>query len=107
MTDRAGKRVITAQLTASTVDLVFLSAAGQGIKVINQSGSAPIYFTVSRPGGDCPVPTVGGADNFCAASVAGASDFVRHDGMYGSIVQLISSGTPTYTVEIASRNLPG
>lgn len=107
MADRAGNRVVTATLSASTVDLVYLSAAGQGIKVINQSGSAPIYFTVSRPGGACPVPTVGGAETYCAASVTGAFDFVRHDGMYGSIVQLISSGTPTYTVEVSSRNLPG
>jgi hypothetical protein len=100
----AGGRVVSNTLTANTVDLVFLSQPGQAVQVENVTGTAPIWFTVSHPGGTAQVPTVGGtSDCFCAASVAGAVMSVRHDGMYGSVVQLISTGTPTYTVSVGSR----
>ena len=107
MADYSGKRVVTATLSANTVDLVFLSEAGQAVKVVNASGTAPIYFTVSHPGGTATVPTVNGQNCRVAASVAGAYEVIRHDGMYGSVVQLISAGTPQYSVEIGSRNIPG
>jgi hypothetical protein len=106
MANISAGRVATATLTANTVDLVFLTAPGQTIKVSNQSGTAPIFYTVSHPGGACPVPTVNGSNCYAVASVAGTYGFVRHDGMYGSIVQLISAGTPQYTVEVTSKNAP-
>jgi hypothetical protein len=106
MTDKSGKRVVSGTLVASTVDLVYLTAPGQGVEVVNLTGTSPIYFTVSHPGGSAPKPTVAGTDGvFCAASVAGARMQVRHDGMYGSIVQLISAGTPQYQVSVSSSRL--
>jgi hypothetical protein len=101
----SAKRVVSATLTASTVDFIFLTESAQAIQVTNLTGTAPIYFTVSHPGGSAPVPTIGGNGCYCAASVAGAAVPVRHDGMYGTIVQLISTGTPTYSVEVASRQV--
>jgi hypothetical protein len=99
----AGKRVVSGTLSANAVDLVYLSSPGQAINVQNVTGTAPIWFTVSHPGGSGKVPTVGGSEGvFCAASVAGAEFQVRHDGMYGSVVQLISTATPTYTVSVGS-----
>ena len=61
-----------------------------------------IFFTVSEPGGPCPVPTVNGVNCYAVASVAGAQTAVRHYGRYGSVVQLISTGTPTYSVVVGS-----
>lgn len=106
MASIAGTRVVNATLTANTVDLVYLSAPGQSVRVTNINGTAPIYFTVSHPGGACPVPTVGGTTNYVVAGSAGAFEFVRFDGMYGSIIQLISSGTASYEVSVTSRNAP-
>jgi len=94
-------RVASGTLSANAVDLVVLTAPHQAIQVTNVTGTAPIWFTVSEPGGACPVPTVGG-NYFCSSSVAGQVFTVRHDGMYGAVVQLISTGTPTYTVSVSS-----
>lgn len=104
MASYSARRVATETLSANTVDLVLLTDPAQSVEVTNVTGTAPIYFTVSKPGGDCPVPTVNGQSCYAVASVAGQSMFVRHDGMYGSVVQLISAGTPQYTVQIGSRN---
>ncbi len=97
----AQPRVITASSSvAGVVDLAVLTAAGAGVSVTNNNGTAPIWFTVSEPGGACPLPTGGGANCYCVGSVAGATVQVRHDGQFGSIVQLVSSGTPNYTVAV-------
>ena len=88
----------------ASVDTVILTDGGFGVEVMNVSGTSPIYFTVSHPGGACPVPTVGGTNCYCAASVAGAAVRVRHSGQYGSVVQLISSGTPQYIVSVVGDN---
>jgi hypothetical protein len=96
----AATRVASGTLQANTVDLVHLSAGGFGVQVYNDNATAPIWFTVSHPGGDCSLPTIAGVDTFCAASVSGTSVKVRHTAQYGSIVQLISSGTPSYTVAV-------
>ena len=87
---------------AGVVDLVYLTNPGMGVKVTNVSGTAPIWFTVSHPGGDCPIPVGGGTGCYSVASVAGTSTTVRHDGQFGTVVQLISSGTPAYAVEVQS-----
>ena len=85
-------------------DLVWLSGAGQSIKVTNVSGSAPLFWTVSHPGGSCPVPSTSGSVNgtYVTAGAAGTSTSARHDGQFGSIVQVVSTGTPSYMVEVQS-----
>lgn len=98
-------QVVTQTLSANAADLVLLTAPASSIVVTNETGTAPIYFTVSEPGGPCPVPTVGGVNCYCAASVAGAQVAVRHYGTYGAVVQLISSGTPTYSVVVGSKRV--
>ena len=97
----AGTRVVSNTLSGSTVDLVYLSDPGYGVNVENVSQTANIWFTVSHPGCPCPAPTIGASVGaFCAGSVGATSINVRHAGQFGSIVQLISSGTPTYTVSV-------
>lgn len=104
MASGSSRRVYSSTLTASTVDLVVLTEGGYGVEVINTTGTAPIWFTISEQGGACPVPTIGGTTGeFCAASVAGYSMKVRHEGLFGSVIQLISAGTPTYTVSTLGR----
>ncbi len=93
------RRSATATLTANTVDLVYLADSCKTITVVNVTGTAAIYFTVSRPGGSNLIPTITGANCFCLPAAIGSLD-TRHDGQFGSTVQLISSGTPTYTVSI-------
>ena len=105
------RRAASATLQASTVDLVYLTEGGFGVQVINDTGGAsPIYFTVSAPGGACTAPTVAASTGtvgvFCAAA-AGIPVSVRHSGQFGSIVQLISSGTPSYTVSVVGSQFNG
>ena len=101
----AGARVVSGTLTANQVDFIYLAAPSQGIEVMNINGAAPIYFTVSHPGGTAPIPTVAGSVGvYTCPSVAGNYIQVRHDGMYGSIVQLISNGAAAYQVSVTSRN---
>ena len=106
-----GSRSVSATLQASTVDLVWLTDPGFGVSVENISGSSPIYWTVSRQGGPCPVPSVaastGTVNTFCTAASPGAVTSVRHAGQFGSIVQLISSGTPSYNVSIVGNQING
>jgi len=104
MANYNGGRVLTETLTAGSADLCLMSAPGEAVIVTNITGSAPIYFTVDRPGGPCPVPTVNGQNCFAVAN-AGTRVSVRHDGMYGSIVQLISAASVQYTIEVGSRQV--
>jgi hypothetical protein len=86
--------------SVGTVDTVWISQPANVVVVTNDSGTAPIWFTVGSPGGPDLQPTVGGANCHCAASVAGTSVKVSSDGMFGSIINLTSTGTPLYTVSI-------
>ena len=104
MANYNGERVLTATLTANSPDLALMSQRGEAIIVTNNTGGAPIYFTVSYPGGTCPVPTVNGQNCF-AVSTAGQRVSVRHNGMYGSVVQLISAASVQYTIEVGSRQV--
>ena len=104
MANYSGGRVLTETLTANTADLCYMTDPGEAIIVSNISGQAPIYFTVDKPGGACPLPTVNGQNCFAVAS-AGTRVSVRHDGMYGSIVQIISSASVQYTIEVGSRQV--
>ena len=101
MTAYAGVNAVNETLTASTVDTVILSKPSRGVTVVNVSGSAIIYFTVSHPGGSNPQPTIGGANCYVLPATVGSLD-VTHDGQFGSVVNLISSGTPAYSVSIPS-----
>ena len=93
------KSSITATLTANTVDLAILTNPCFEVTVVNVTGTAAIYFTVGHPGGPCPQPTVGGQECYVLPAAVGSVD-IRHAGQFGTVVQLISSGTPTYTVSI-------
>ena len=102
-----GDRVVYVASSASVgADLVVLTQPCASIRVTNISGAAPLWFTVSAPGGACPVPTSGGTNNFAVAPAANAFTSVRHDGMFGSVVQVVSSGTTSYMVEVQSINAP-
>lgn len=103
------KRVASATLQASTVDLVWLTDPGFGVSVTNDSGSAAIYWTVDAPGGACTPPTVAASTGtvgvFCSAASPGATAVTRTSGQFGTIVQLISSGTPSYTVAVTGSQV--
>lgn len=105
MASGSAGRVYSGTLTGSTVDTVLLTTPGTSVTVTNDTGTSPIWFTVSEPGGACPTPTVGGANCFSAGSVAGIAVPVRHPGYNGVIVQLISAGTPTYTVTVTGNTV--
>lgn len=97
----SGGSAVNQTLTASTVDTVILTKSGRGVTVVNVSGSAIIYFTVSHVGGANPQPTIGGVNCYVLPATVGSLD-VTHDGQFGSVVNLISSGTPAYSVSIPS-----
>jgi hypothetical protein len=77
-------------LVASTVASVLITGADGTVEVINRSGSAEIYFTVNGV-----VPTVGGTDCFVVPAAIGSYVVVSSA---SPTVQLISSGTPTFSV---------
>ena len=93
-------RAYSSSASVGTVDTVWISQPTNVVVVTNDSGTAPLWFTVGSPGGPDLQPTVGGSNCFCAASVAGISVKVRTDGMFGSIINLTSTGTPSYTISI-------
>lgn len=99
-----GRTVYVATSASVGADLVILDAPCMSIRVTNIAGTAPLWFTVSHPGGPCPVPTSGGSNNFTVAAAANAFANVRHDGMYGSVVQVVSSGTTSYNVEVQGNH---
>lgn len=86
-------------LTASTVDTVTLTSAAKRLRIINRSGTAEIYYTTNGS-----APTVFGAN--CYVVVAAITeDSARNElgDQNETKVQLISSGTPTYSVEVDTR----
>ena len=99
-----GKQVVTALSGVNNVDTAVLTGAGYSVKVTNISENAHLWFTVDSPGGACTPPTVGGVNSFCAASVGSGSAATTRAGdfMYGAVVQLISSASVTYMVELQS-----
>lgn len=105
MATNVGTRSVSAQLTPNVADLVSLTDPGAGVSITNDTGGSLIWFTVSHPGGPCPVPTLSGVNSSCAASIPGSTVNLRHPGKAGSIVQLISSGAPTYTVTVTGNQI--
>lgn len=98
----AGGQVVNATLTANTADLIYLTGPGFSVRVTNLTGTSPIYFTVSQPGGAATPPTVGGNGCYVAPAAVGANVTARGDFLYGAIVQLISAGTMQYQCEVQS-----
>ena len=95
----SGTSAASGTLTGSTVDTVILTKPCSTVTVVNVTGSAAIYFTVCTVGGPSAQPTVGGADCKVLPAAIGSVDVKIISG-YGVVVNLISSGTPGYTVEI-------
>lgn len=87
-----------ATLVAATVDTVTLPGAVNSVEVLNRDGVAEIYFTV-----DGTTPTVGGDDTQVLPATIGGIEVDTSQGVAdtGTVVKLISSGTPKYTVREA------
>lgn len=89
-------------LVASTVQTVSLDQPYESITVVNDTGTAAIYFRL-----DGVNPTVGGDDCYIVPAaitqetVPGITSIAENaDGTIpGSTIKLISSGTPSFTVE--------
>jgi hypothetical protein len=77
-------------LAAATVDTVTLALDFNQVEVLNR-GTTDIYFTA-----DGTTPTVGGND--CQIVLAGGGVKVDVPTAGATVVKLISSGTPAYTV---------
>ena len=88
-------RIIHATLTANTVDTITLDGDYAAVEILSRNGAAEIYATVDTS----VVPTVGGTN--CDVLPATIGSLTIDASGYGSpsVVQLISSGTPTYTVK--------
>jgi hypothetical protein len=81
-------------LVASTVDTVTFTGVDKNtVRVHNDNGSASIFYTV-----DGSTPTVNGAATYRVPAVAGAYSEVDVPTSGQTVVKLISSGTPTYSV---------
>lgn len=86
-------RVQTVTLVGAAVSTVTMNRDYEYIEVINVTGSAEVYFTVTGVN-----PTVGGNDCECLPAVANARQTVRAFGTAAQAVKVISTGTPKVTV---------
>lgn len=85
-------------LTAATVDTVTLRAC-KTVTVVNQTGASPIYFTLGTVDTPRAAPTVGGDDCYMLPAVIGALTIpVTTPSTSPIVVQVISAGTPGYSV---------
>jgi hypothetical protein len=87
--DEVGAHAIT--LSASTVDTVTIARDCDQVEVMSD-GAAAIYFTV-----DGSTPTVAGKKAYALPAAVGARQ-VTVPTSGSTVVKLISSGTPTYSV---------
>lgn len=79
-------------LVASTVDRLTFGSNFVQVEVVNRDGAAEIYFTV-----DGTDPTVGGTNTHVLPAAIGAV-VVAASKRATTVVRLISSGTPAYSV---------
>lgn len=79
-------------LVASTVTTITFANPHVGAKIVNVSGSSPIFYTV-----DGSTPAVGTSAEIAGA--VGADNIVSFDAEILAVVKLISAATPTYSVE--------
>lgn len=80
-------------LSASTVDTVTFTDDVSSVEVINLDGAAAIYYTI-----DGSTPTVAGANTFVLPATI-SSAVHGTPGSAATVVKLISSGTPKYSVQ--------
>lgn len=86
-----GERGVHKTLVASTVDTVTFARDCDRVEVVNRDGAAELYFTT-----DGTAPTVGGNNTFVLPAALGSYVVTAQGGL--SVVQLISAGTPAYSV---------
>jgi len=98
MANYIGVKAAHATLGASTVDTVTLTATNGKLTLLNRSGAAEIYFTISIDGTAPSPPTVLGTDCFVLPAAIGSVEIPVSG--EPTIVKLISTGTPTYSVEV-------
>lgn len=84
-------------LVAATVDTVTFSRDCDTVEILSHDGAGAIYFTV-----DGTTPTVAGANTLVIPAAAGALE-VEVPTAGNTVVKLISSGTPTYSVTGSAR----
>lgn len=107
MAKHTGTVAVHATLTASTVDVVTLQqvASGQGVNpgvtVVNRTGAAAIYFTVSATGTNPTEPTVAGTNTYVVPAAVTSVRVPVTPGIRGRavVVKLISTGAESYSVE--------
>lgn len=95
MATYTGKRIVSATLAAGVVDTITFDADYTSVEILSRDGAAEIYATVDTN----LTPTVGGANCDVLPAVIGSLTIDASG--YGSptTLQLISSGTPAYTVK--------
>lgn len=95
-------------LTATTVDVVTLTSVATGVgveepsvTVVNRTGSAEIYFTVTATGTDPAEPTVKGANTYVVPAAISTVTKAVSTSVAGHpvVVKLISTGAEEYSVE--------
>jgi hypothetical protein len=93
----AGKiGVYAKRAVASTVDTVTFAEDVQEVEIVTD-GAAALYVTV-----DGSTPTVAGANTWLLPATASVRVLRAQVGNNGTVVKLISSGAPTYSVSRAA-----
>lgn len=84
-------------LAADVVATVILTQEARTVEVLNRDGAAEIYFTA-----DGSTPAVGGDDCFVLPAAIGSLEVTARGARDDqTVVKLVSSGTPTYSVQAA------
>jgi hypothetical protein len=95
MATYTGKRIVSATLTANSVDTITLDADYVSVEILNRNGGAEIYVIIDSGTTD---PTVGGA-NCDVLPAAISSLIVGAPAIAPTQVKLISSAATAYTVK--------
>jgi hypothetical protein len=96
------QRAYHSALVASTVDTVTINHGFEFVEIINRNGTAEIFFTLDGTTN----PTVAGAD--CYIIPGAITSRIRANPLGSrntTVVKLISSGTPNYTVQGADNTM--
>ena len=96
------QRAYHGTLVASTVDTITLRQGFEFVEIMIRSGTAEIYYTLDGTTN----PIVGGAD--CYVVPGAITSRIRANPLGSrntTVVKLISSGTPTYTVQGADNTM--
>ena len=102
MANYTGNTAVHQTLVAQTVDTVTLTPANAAygeVTVVNRSGAAEIYFTVGSGSNLPATPVVAANDTYVLPASMGSFSVPWSGGSGGAVVKLISSGTPTYSVQ--------